>query len=1225
MGTHQNLQETNGDPKGQQKARNYGMSLSKEVNMTNCYNHCKHFFERCKSIHFNVLIAYWMMAGYLGPIDSIEAAYKRGHKMLLDLTYEKGRRMLKPTENPEMIEIRASTDSEPLTCVCSKHKGLCILENHGFVDLVDLATLEDFVVLADGMLKSVPRMIEDESQSSDGGTTKNQPKGSVLLVDGNHLSRQVFHPPRKLRQLAYFKPRPKSLDLLLTNVSKLLSVLLLRDCELLQEIDLPREKIKKLTVLEISGLSHVPTTKPLLDKISNLSHLQCLHLSDLLIKELPDNFFTNLVQLRWLILRGCSELVCLPSVRGLRHLKMLDLSHSSALEKFTTGVLSNSHLQMLDFSYTSMTYIPTIKESPNLTHLIARDVEVSVLCSLRQVSSLEVLDLSGAQKVKQITQLEGNTNLRVLDLSRTEITSIPFLPNLVHLHDLILRQCDLLTQLPAVKTLTKLEVFDISGCKSLKELPEGLSDLKSLKELNLSLTSVSHLPSFAKLTNLLKLSLRGLEVVSLEGLDSLSNIKELDLSSLQIIPPQELKFDFMQFFVNLQILDLSETPVAQLPDMSKLVNLKELLLANCQHLEVVPNLKPLTNLETLDLSLLESSTINNGQGESENKVPSSRRKLVLKNRSGVQGLFPLTSLGELGHLDLRGTDVERIPYEKMAPLNCIQLPAKIGLSGVCLSKIGALREVIDWKDEKPGHLQGKFSDASEIEIISTTGNKSSMSAGGDNQFFHLCKESWEAFIHLFPVSLPPKGGRDETIYLHGDEFILRNNLSWARRLLNHELLQKADAEISDAENVDAEKFAEIHGFSKVPKDFQDILDAENVAFVGNDFLVSLSDICSKPLKVCCIRRCQKIFSVLSGKETAKCPERLVLSDLVNLKLIYNKIVPPESIESLKHLHIDCCPKLENVIIASPVPKKLEILHVKFCDELKNLFEQTISLNHLQKLIVFELPKLEGIEADFPKLKVLNISQCPKLRNLDGVVKSAVSCLTQVCIDSCNELVTLFDITGSSINLQNLQTLRLHNLPKLESIEAASPKLKTLSIGQCPKLKNLDGVIESASASLTQLCLESCPGLKHALPSLPELEKLEELKISSCNEIVTLFANTVSSSSSSSKKHNLRTLRLRNLPKLKGIGAELSLTSAPDLDPYLPANLSICSTSTILLKQNPKLLHGIRAMAITNDGKKTEDEIEERKKKTPSPYDLFNNDNPGNIITQVQLKGENFEE
>ena len=34
---------------------------------------------------------------------------------------------------------------------------------------------------------------------------------------------------------------------------------------------------------------------------------------------------------------------------------------------------------------------------------------------------------------------------------------------------------------------------------------------------------------------------------------------------------------------------------------------------------------------------------------------------------------------------------------------------------------------------------------------------------------------------------------------------------------------------------------------------------------------------------------------------------------------------------------------------------------------------------------------------------------------------------------------------------------------------------------------------------------------------------------------------------------------------------------------------------------------------------------ETTKKTPSPYDLNSNDSPGNVITQVQLKGDNYEE
>lgn len=37
---------------------------------------------------------------------------------------------------------------------------------------------------------------------------------------------------------------------------------------------------------------------------------------------------------------------------------------------------------------------------------------------------------------------------------------------------------------------------------------------------------------------------------------------------------------------------------------------------------------------------------------------------------------------------------------------------------------------------------------------------------------------------------------------------------------------------------------------------------------------------------------------------------------------------------------------------------------------------------------------------------------------------------------------------------------------------------------------------------------------------------------------------------------------------------------------------------------------------------TEDQSQ---KKKPSPYDLHSNDNPGSLITQVQLRGENYDE
>lgn len=48
----------------------------------------------------------------------------------------------------------------------------------------------------------------------------------------------------------------------------------------------------------------------------------------------------------------------------------------------------------------------------------------------------------------------------------------------------------------------------------------------------------------------------------------------------------------------------------------------------------------------------------------------------------------------------------------------------------------------------------------------------------------------------------------------------------------------------------------------------------------------------------------------------------------------------------------------------------------------------------------------------------------------------------------------------------------------------------------------------------------------------------------------------------------------------------------------------------------------------DEGTKTSSSLDQNVngvKRTPSPYDLNSNDNPGNMITQVQLRGENYEE
>ena len=46
---------------------------------------------------------------------------------------------------------------------------------------------------------------------------------------------------------------------------------------------------------------------------------------------------------------------------------------------------------------------------------------------------------------------------------------------------------------------------------------------------------------------------------------------------------------------------------------------------------------------------------------------------------------------------------------------------------------------------------------------------------------------------------------------------------------------------------------------------------------------------------------------------------------------------------------------------------------------------------------------------------------------------------------------------------------------------------------------------------------------------------------------------------------------------------------------------------------------------TNEEKEVKADSGALMRKTISPYDITSSDNPGNLITQVQLKGENYDE
>lgn len=160
----------------------------------------------------------------------------------------------------------------------------------------------------------------------------------------------------------------------------------------------------------------------------------------------------------------------------------------------------------------------------------------------------------------------------------------------------------------------------------LKEIPRSVLKLENLRILNLFYTNLHKLPSkLGKLSRLEELnlcnyrdnlrnntvqnlpkSLKGLKrlkilnlstnlIREIKNLSKLNNLQELYLYECQIT-----KIEGMEKLSNLKKLDLSNNQILKIKGLENLANLKELYLRNCKITEI-SGLENLTNLEILDL------------------------------------------------------------------------------------------------------------------------------------------------------------------------------------------------------------------------------------------------------------------------------------------------------------------------------------------------------------------------------------------------------------------------------------------------------------------------------------------------------------------------------------------------------------------------------------------------------------------------------------------------
>ncbi|CAA7054935.1 unnamed protein product [Microthlaspi erraticum] len=258
-----------------------------------CFWHVLDFYKHCGCAYYRDLIVHWMLEGYFDPVKSVEKAYQEGHSILMEFM---NRGILKIQEDNMVVpEISMSNLLDLQDC------GFFGRSRLGFNRVYGGNKTKGFgrIILIDDMIKTI--------QSKD-------KKLTTIMVSGNRLRREVprkfFEKPemQDLEVVVLFEPTFQDLVESLSTLKKL-RVLVIRDCDLIQNID-KLMSLKGLHTLEVSGASSLVNISD--DFFKNMTELQSLNLSGLAIKSSPSSI-EQLSMLRCFILRDCSELQDLPN------------------------------------------------------------------------------------------------------------------------------------------------------------------------------------------------------------------------------------------------------------------------------------------------------------------------------------------------------------------------------------------------------------------------------------------------------------------------------------------------------------------------------------------------------------------------------------------------------------------------------------------------------------------------------------------------------------------------------------------------------------------------------------------------------------------------------------------------------------------------------------------------------------------------------------------------
>ncbi|PIA33885.1 hypothetical protein AQUCO_03900025v1 [Aquilegia coerulea] len=198
-----------------------------------------------------------------------------------------------------------------------------------------------------------------------------------------------------------------------------------------------------------------------------------------------------------------------------------------------------------------------------------------------------------------------------------------------------------------------------------------------------------------------------------------------------------------------------------------------------------------------------------------------------------------------------------------------------------------------------------------------------------------------------------------------------------------------------------ERFLECAGGSKrFPKYISNVLiHTEFLSLYDDRSIKRLSDLqveTMAELKECWIEKCYameiifclKPSSLVKPQPVLGCLENLRISEVMNATNMcsFTGSLNRGSFGRLKHMHLEYCPRLLNVFTSGLCLESLEVVEIKFCARLQEVFSGKGynvegSFNKLHTLRLIELPALTSIIQDvvyMPALTKIKVKGCPKL-------------------------------------------------------------------------------------------------------------------------------------------------------------------------------------------------------------------------------------------------------